>query len=61
MDNVIIIRYAEIHLKGLNRPFFEKALVKNIVSALSNIEGAAVKRGRAVYTSKGSRIRSWPR
>lgn len=47
MDNIIIIRYAEIHLKGLNRPFFEKALVKNVASALSGIEGAVVRRGES--------------
>ena len=47
MDNVIIIRYAEIHLKGLNRPFFEKALVRNTESALASIEGAVVRRGES--------------
>jgi len=47
MDNIIIIRYAEIHLKGLNRPFFEKALVKNVASALGGIEGALVRRGES--------------
>ncbi len=47
MDNIIIIRYAEIHLKGLNRPFFEKALVKNVASALAGIGGAAVRRGES--------------
>ena len=47
MDNIIIIRYAEIHLKGLNRPFFEKALMKNVAAALGNIEGALVRRGES--------------
>ncbi len=47
VDNIIIIRYAEIHLKGLNRPYFEKALVKNIAAALSGIEGALVRRGES--------------
>ncbi len=47
MDNVIIVRYAEIHLKGLNRPYFEKALVKNIQGALTGIPGAEVKRGES--------------
>lgn len=47
MDNVIIIRYAEIHLKGLNRPFFEKALVRNVKTALKGIDGAIVKRGES--------------
>lgn len=47
MDNVIIIRYAEIHLKGLNRPFFEKALVNNVKRALKGISEAVVKRGES--------------
>lgn len=55
MENVIIIRYAEIHLKGLNRPYFEKALVKNISAALEGFEGAVVKRGESrVYVEKVS-------
>lgn len=47
MENVIIIRYAEIHLKGLNRPYFEKALVKNAAEALRHIDGAVVRRGES--------------
>ena len=47
MENVIIVRYAEIHLKGLNRPFFEKALVKNIRVALKEIGEPVVKRGES--------------
>ena len=47
MDNIIIIRYAEIHLKGLNRPFFEKALIKNIQAALAGFEGVNVRRGES--------------
>ena len=47
MENVIIVRYAEIHLKGLNRPFFEKALVKNIRKALKGIGEPVVKRGES--------------
>lgn len=47
MENIIIIRYAEIHLKGLNRPFFEKALVDNARKALKGIEGAVVRRGES--------------
>jgi len=47
MENIIIIRYAEIHLKGLNRPYFEKALVKNIEAALKDAHGARVSRGES--------------
>ncbi|MCL2670903.1 MAG: tRNA 4-thiouridine(8) synthase ThiI [Clostridiales bacterium] len=34
MSTAILIKYAEIHLKGLNRPFFERQLVQKIQSAL---------------------------
>ena len=34
MEHVLLVRYAEIHLKGLNRPFFERALADRIVAAL---------------------------
>ncbi|MBQ9950482.1 MAG: tRNA 4-thiouridine(8) synthase ThiI [Clostridia bacterium] len=37
-ENVILIRYAEIHLKGLNRPFFERKLEHNIRHALHDID-----------------------
>lgn len=47
MDNVIIIRYAEIHLKGLNRPYFERALVRNVSAALKGIKGAVARRGQS--------------
>lgn len=36
MKKVIIVRYSEIHLKGKNRSFFEKALVENIKKALKD-------------------------
>lgn len=34
MQNVLLIRYGEIHLKGLNRPFFERKLLDGIKRAL---------------------------
>ena len=34
MEKVIIIRYAEIYLKGKNRGFFERAFERNLQSAL---------------------------
>lgn len=37
MDNVIVIRYSEIHLKGKNRAFFENLLKRNITAKLKNI------------------------
>ena len=38
MENAIIIRYCEIHLKGKNRGFFEKLLKENIVKSLKGID-----------------------
>lgn len=46
----VICRYAEIGLKGDNRPFFEKQLVKNIDLALQ-------KKGNNQYTIKRTRGR----
>lgn len=34
MEPVLLVRYAEIHLKGLNRPYFERSLVNRIALAL---------------------------
>ena len=38
MENAIIIRYCEIHLKGKNRGFFEKLLKENIKRSLKGIK-----------------------
>lgn len=38
MEQVLLIRYGEIHLKGLNRPFFEQKLIQGIKGALRGLE-----------------------
>jgi len=38
MEKVLLVRYTEIHLKGLNRPYFERALVNNMKQALRSLE-----------------------
>lgn len=53
---VVIIRYAEIGIKGQNRPFFERKLVKNIKCCLDynkiSFESVERKTGRIlIYTS----------
>ena len=35
MNNVILVRYGEIFLKGKNRGFFDKWLIENIKESLS--------------------------
>lgn len=37
MEKVLIIRYGEINLKGLNKPYFENTLLKNIKTAVKPI------------------------
>lgn len=37
MTHVVLVKVGELHLKGLNRPFFEKRLIRNIKSALSGL------------------------
>ena len=43
MEQVLLVRYGEIHLKGLNRPFFERKLIDGINNALRGF-GAKVRR-----------------
>lgn len=52
MFNAVLCRYGEIGLKGDNRGFFEKTLIKNIVQALEPLPGADVQRisGRILVT-----------
>ncbi len=55
---VLLVRYAEIHLKGLNRPFFERKLIEVIKTALSDL-GAVVKKAQGriyVYGLKPKEI-----
>ncbi|HHU49719.1 MAG: tRNA uracil 4-sulfurtransferase ThiI [Caldicoprobacterales bacterium] len=49
MEKVILIRYGEIHLKGRNRPFFEKRLLNNIKKALQDIPDVKVTRAQGRY------------
>jgi len=49
MERAIILRYAEIHLKGKNRPIFERALINNIKDSLDGIDFELIKmHGREV-------------
>lgn len=51
-QNIIILRYGELHLKGKNRGFFEKKLIDNIKFALQDISCDFVaNRGRYEITN----------
>lgn len=48
MNSLLLIRYGEIALKGKNRPFFEKNLLRNIQNSLEGLNPLQVhfRRGR---------------
>ncbi len=48
MENIIVIRYGEIYLKGKNRAFFERILIKNIRYKLKDF-GCKLHAGRSRY------------
>ena len=49
MEPVLLVRYAEIHLKGLNRPFFERGLMKRISLALRPLPARVVREQGRVF------------
>ena len=53
MDHVLLVRYGEIHLKGLNRPHFESLLKKAMSRALKEFEGVQVSKGEGRYYVTG--------
>ncbi|MDK2940727.1 MAG: tRNA uracil 4-sulfurtransferase, partial [Acetobacterium sp.] len=44
MEHVILVRYGEIALKGLNRNYFIELLAKNIRTTLRSVPSAKVKK-----------------
>ncbi len=49
MKKAILIRYTEIHLKGLNRPYFEQKLISNIKTALEGIHSVISREQGRIY------------
>lgn len=49
MEPVLLVRYAEIHLKGLNRPYFERGLMKRIELALRPLTVNVVREQGRVF------------
>ncbi len=47
MKKIILVRYGEILLKGLNRPVFEDKLIKNIKRALYGLGKITVKKSQS--------------
>lgn len=49
MEKVLLVRYTEIHLKGLNRPYFERALVDNMKRALHGLSPRIEREHGRIY------------
>ena len=49
VEQVLLIRYAEIHLKGLNRPFFERRLQDAIRRAMRGTSARVERRQSRMY------------
>lgn len=49
MEQVLLVRYTEIHLKGLNRPYFERALVDNMKRALRGMSPKIEREHGRIY------------
>ena len=49
MEQVLLIRYDEIHLKGLNRPFFERKLIEGIKHSLSGLNATVHKEQGQIF------------
>lgn len=49
MEQIILVKYGEIILKGLNRPLFEDILVRNIRSALRGLNPEITKAQATTY------------
>ena len=50
---LLLVRYGEIFLKGLNRPYFERLLKRNIENALKELPAASVTRGEGRFYVSG--------
>lgn len=50
---VLLVRYGEIHLKGLNRPHFERLQKDAIARALKDFDNAEIKKGLGRFYIKG--------
>ena len=49
MEPTLVVRYAEIHLKGLNRPYFERSLVKRIELALKPLKADVIREQGRIF------------
>ncbi len=58
---ILLVRYGEIHLKGLNRPYFEKLQLQAIKRALRGFEGVVASKGQGRFYVTGITEADMPR
>ncbi len=51
MRNLLLVRYGEIYLKGLNRPYFIRALVDHIKKAVRDLGGTVWMNDSRIFVS----------
>lgn len=51
MREVLLVRFGEIHLKGLNRPYFMRMLVERVKAAVKDVNGHVWLSDSRVYVS----------
>ncbi len=50
-NRILLVRYSEIHLKGLNRPFFEGKLIENIKKAVKVFNARVLREQGRIYVA----------
>lgn len=60
MDKVLMIKYGEIALKGMNKPYFERVLMERIRKAVKDYSEASVWRYEGVVFARTSDIDRLP-
>ncbi len=51
MEQLLLVRYGEIYLKGLNRPYFLKALVHRVKEAVAPLDGKVWLKDARIYVA----------
>ena len=49
--HLLLVKYAEVHLKGQNRPFFQRLLLRNIRDAVKPFGGKAQLHDSRIFVS----------
>ncbi len=51
MTRFLLVKYAEVHLKGQNRPYFQRLLLRNIRQAVAPHGGEAVFHDSRIFVT----------